>query len=823
MVSDSLTGNSLINGSEGSCTAVEKRFLRKEAKDRLTETVRAGCSLTGLSADEVRNRINEGKINVTSGDQRLTLSRIIRENVCTFFNLIFFLITISLCLVNAYQALTFLPVVISNILIGIVQEYRSAKALDRIKLMNAPLTKVIRGGKEIEISSKEIVLDDIVSFAGGDQLPADAVVLEGELLVNESLLTGEPDEILKQEGDILLSGSFAISGECLAGITSVGDDTYVAKMSAEAHRYRKQEQSEMIRSLDRLVKFIGIMIIPFGGLLMFTHYFVRNDSLGDSVTAACGAIIGMIPEGLYLLASVALAVSVLRLAKNSVLVHNMKSIESLARADILCVDKTGTITENTMEVQDCLPVFTSDGPAADARQLRGIAARFAAVMGQDSSTMKAMKETFRDVESASEDDERITPFSSVYKYSVARLDGQYYVLGAPEYLLPQNYGTYREQFDYWQQRGYRVVLLGTFPRRPEGRLTESVSPLGQILLHNPVRKNAPEIFRYFARQGVRIKVISGDSGMTASHIAMRAGIEGADAYLDAGDVSEEDLRLAAENFRIFGRVSPEQKRILIETMQGAGHTVAMTGDGVNDVLALRIADCSVALASGSDAAAYAAQMVLTDSDFARLPRVVDEGRRVVNNIQRTASLFLVKNIFSVLMTVAVILLRYRYPLQPSQVSLVGTFTIGLPAFFLALEENHDPIRGRFFSNVFAKALPAALTDFILILTLNYLAGIMQLSFNETSTISMIILALTGFILLVHVSLPMTVRHAVLCSAMVIGLAGGMFFFRNIVMTTLPGKNGLLILLAGAVLVFPLYYILGKLIKKCLIRSGFLQE
>ena len=772
----------------------------------------------GLTKEQVEERIRSGAVNTPPEGGTLSLKQIIRENVCTYYNLIFLLITISLCLVRAYQALTFLPVILANMLTGIIQEWRSMKALEEMKLMNESRVTVIRDGETVSIRSEEIVSDEIALLSGGDQIPADGEVVLGEALVNESLLTGEPDEIPKKAGDSLLSGSYLVSGSCRVRFLSVGEDSYVSRLSKEAHSVKKGEQSEMIRSLDRLVKVIGILIIPFAALLFYSHFYVQHNTLKQSVTATDAAIIGMIPEGLYLLASVAMAVSVGILSRNKVLVHNMKSIETLARADVLCVDKTGTITENTMKVDQLLPLG-ENAPEEDA--LRDLIRRYVSLMNPDSSTMKAMKEAFPPVgktkteNTDSGEEETVVPFSSVYKYSAACFDGNVYVLGAPELLLKETYAAYDPEIRYHAQRGYRVVLFGQTDRLPSGALDEAVSPLGLVLLSNPVREHANEIFSYFARQNVRVKVISGDSALTASEVARKAGIEGAQHKLDVSGLSDLKLASVCEYYTVFGRVSPQQKRVLIHAMKKAGHTVAMTGDGVNDVLALRDADCSVAMASGSDAAAHAAQMVLVDSDFSRMPSVVNEGRRVVGNIQRTASLFLVKNIFSVLMTLLVILLHFHYPLEPSQVSLISGFTIGVPAFLLSMEANREQIRGHFMSNVMRNAFPAGLTDFIAIAVTAAVGGYFGIRHDQLTTVCATLFGVVGSAHLFRVAMPMTLFHKVLWGVMTGGMILCMTFLGKTFMFVPLGVSAVILLVCAILLCVPLYLLMCIVVEKVL--------
>ncbi len=818
----------------------------------------------GLTEAQVQERIAQDAVNRAIEAPSKSKREIICSNIFTYFNLIFFVIAVMLIMVGSFRDLTFLPVIIGNTLIGIVQELRSKKVLDNLRILNAPKNTVVRGGAERQVPAEELVLDDIVVFAAGNQIPADAVVEEGELLVNESLITGEADSITKKKGDMLFSGSFVVSGQGRGRVERVGEDSYVSQLTLKAKEMNDEEVSEMIRSLDRLVKIIGVLIIPIAIILFSQQHFINNTSIKDSVTATVAAILGMIPEGLYLLASVALAVSVMRLAMQKVLVHNMKCIETLARVDVLCVDKTGTITDNTMTVKKALPLraglkmtweepTAEDGteePAAvpaksadhavaaqqgtDAAVAESAAAPqtpeipafsaeesaefelamgdFAAAMAADNITMKAIKDYFR--KRSGKRPEKVYSFSSATKYSGAIFEDASYVLGAPEFILRDRFGEYASQMEYWSLQGYRLLVFARYLGELDGKaLTGEVEPLGLLLLANPVRENAKETFSYFAEQGVEIKVISGDNPMTVSEVAKEAGIRGAEAYVDASSLSDDELVAAARRYAVFGRVTPDQKRTLVSALKDAGHTVAMTGDGVNDVLALKDADCSIAMASGSDAAAQVAQLVLLESDFSRMPAVVAEGRRVVNNIERTASLFLVKNIFSLFLSILSIVLMVNYPLEPSQISLISMFTIGIPAFVMSLEQNTERIKGHFLSNVLFKALPGGLTDFIVVSGLYLFCMEFGVGANDVSTSSTILLAIVGLMILYQIASPMTKYHWFLWFGMVAGLLYCMIFVSRIFAITSISKKCVMLLVIFAIITEPTFRYLSSGVKR----------
>ena len=731
---------------------------------------------SGLSAEQVRRRFAQGADNYKVESSTLSVSEIVRSNICTYFNLVFAVIAVLLAIVGAWSDMLFLPIIVANTCIGIIQEVHSKKVLDKLSILNAPHAVVIRDGKRQEIPADQLVLDDIVEFSAGSQIPADAKVVSGELQVNESLITGESDEIEKREGDSLLSGSFVVSGKACARLEKVGKDSYISKLTLQATKSKKGEQSEMIRSLNYLIMVMGIIIIPIG-IALFVQSFIYNEgTFHDSITGMVAAIIGMIPEGLYLLTSVALAVSSVRLAQKKVLIHDMKCIETLARVNVLCVDKTGTITEPGMHVYD---FSVLDG--TDQLEISQLLADFVAAQEKDNATMEALKAHFSNGSGMRA--RKVYSFSSETKYSGAVMnDGKSYVIGAPEFVLRGQFAQYQEQIATYSSKGYRVLVFaqyeGTLDRKP---LTEPVLPLCFVMLANPIRKGAKETFTYFAENDVDIKVISGDNPLTVSVIAAEAGIVGAERFVDASTLKEkEDYYRAVEEYTVFGRVTPSQKRMLVQALKEHKKTVAMTGDGVNDVLALKDADCSVAMASGSEAASNVAQLVLLDSDFSRMPSVVAEGRRVVNNIERTAALYIVKNIFSMLLAIFSVILMLDYPLEPSQVSLISMFTIGIPSFVLALEPNKELIRGHFLTNVLVRALPAGLTDFIVVSGLVIFCREFQVDLDCLSTSCTILVAIVGFMILHRIARPMNTGHIVMLVGVIAGwilcmLFGGSFF------------------------------------------------
>ncbi len=747
-------------------------------------------NITGLTDEEVRQRVEEGLTNRADISTDKTTKEIVISNVFTYFNLIFLVITILLIMVGSFRNLTFLPIIIGNTVIGIVQEIHAKKTLEKMSLLNAPRADVIRNGSVKQISTEELVKDDVILLTAGKQICADAVVISGNIQVNESLLTGEADEVEKTEGSTLMSGSFVVSGECYARLEKVGNESYISKLSLEAKSMGGKEQSEMIRSINLIVKWVGIVIIPIGLILFWQSHFVNGESITKSVTSTVAAIIGMIPEGLYLLTTVALALSTMKLARKKVLLHDMKSIETLARVDVLCVDKTGTITEPDMKLKE---IFLCKNSGADGTQtaltldeLKSLILDYANASVDNNATMLALKAYAADTLTNNTSALHRTAvsqqaFSSSLKYGSVTFSDGTYLLGAPEFIMHEGFARIEEEIIPYADKGDRVLLFARYDgENVENGINGSVTPLGFVALANPIRENAVKTFEYFKSQGVAIKVISGDNPRTVSRIAIQAGIESAESFVDAATLDTEDkIADAVNKYTVFGRVTPKQKKQLVKALQAKGHTVAMTGDGVNDILAMKDADCSVAMASGSEAAAQAAQVVLLDSDFAHMPDVVYEGRRVVNNIQRSASLFLVKNILSLLLSLFSVILMVTYPLEPAQVSLISMFTIGVPGFLLALEQNKDRIKGRFITNVMLKALPGGLTDVIAVGALVVCGEVFCISDASIGTIATLVLSVVGFMILFKISEPLNgMKYAVIIGN-IAGLVFSGFFLKKL--------------------------------------------
>ncbi len=775
---------------------------------------------TGLNTKQVNAYLAAGWDNAPVEPPSKSVREIILSNVITYFNIVFAVIALLLIIGGAFRHLTFLVVIVFNTAIGIVQELNAKRTLDKLTVLNAPKAMVVRNGKARSIPAADLVLDDIVIFSSGNQICADAVVLQGEVQVNESLLTGEADEITKRPGDHLMSGSHIVSGRCYTRLTNVGRDSYISKLTLEAKATREGEQSEMIRTLNRLLMIIGIAIIPIGITLFSQAFFLNGHTFKESISSMVAAVLGMIPEGLFLLCSVTLAVSTVRLAGKKVLVHDMKCIETLARVDVLCVDKTGTITENEMKIHHVhpLPGYVESLMSP----LEETIGDFAHAMSRDNITMAALQQHFK-VRSGKAADS-VTGFSSAFKYSSATFGRTSYVLGAPEFVLREEYKNYEKEIMDYSEQGYRVLVFCIYHGVPTGKaLTDGVTPLCLITLSNPIRENAPDTFRFFAENDVAIKVISGDNPVTVSKVAVQAGIRDAENFVDARSLdTEEDFADAVNRYTVFGRVTPDQKRILVRELKKSGHTVAMTGDGVNDVLALKDADCSVAMASGSDAACQAAQLVLLENDFSRMTDVVMEGRQVVNNLERSGSLFLVKNLFSLLMSIFSIVFSITYPLDPSQITLISTFTIGMPGFFLSQVPDHNRIEGQFLSNILLRALPAGLTDAMIVGALVVFGQVFSVDSVDVATACTILLAIVGFMILFQISKPMNSFKWVILGVSIAGLLFCAFALGDLFSITSMSKRCIMLFLMFSICTEPLFRYLTKLVRLCRIGWRYLK-
>ena len=761
---------------------------------------------TGLTGQQARELLEGGWGNVPVESPTKSDREIVRENVFTYFNLIFLILAGCLLIVGDWKNMTFLIVVAANAAIGIVQQIRAKRTIDKLTLLSESKVTAIRDGTAVPVSAHELVRGDIIELSAGCQIPADGVLVSGSVQVNEGLITGEGDAITKNRGDTLLSGSFVLSGVCRCRLELVGADAYAARLTLAAKRDGAiAPKSEMMRSLDRLIRFIGVALIPIGITLFYNQYFRQGQALEQAIPSTVAALCGMIPEGLFLLTSVALAVSVVRLARNRTLIHEMNSIETLARVDVLCVDKTGTITSPDMAVREV--VSLSSAPVED------ILAAFYTAMPADNDTARAIQAAFP--KSPGWTAEGTVPFTSAQKWSAVTFrDKGTFVLGAPEYILGDRLDDLSGRIGEYTRVGCRVLLLARCDRAEAGMLTGTPDPLALVVLENPIRESAPEVFRYFREQGVAVKVISGDDPVTVSAVAAQAGIPGSEHWVDARSLqTEQDIRRAVGQYTVFGRVAPNQKQQLVRALQAAGHTVAMTGDGVNDVLALKDADCGIAMASGAEAAAQVAQLVLLDSDFSALPMVVAEGRRVINNIQRAASLYLVKNILSFFLAIISLIGSLPYPFVPIQLTLISALTIGIPSFFLALEPNHDLVTGHFMGNVLRKALPGGLTGIAVILYAELFSYATSITMGELSTICVALMTMNGLTAIYYAARPLNKLRSALIAVMAVTAVVCMFTQQTLFNLTPLSLVGWLILVALLVMVYPFQTTLHVLAEK----------
>ena len=689
--------------------------------------------MTGLTDEQVNARIAEGKVNADENPNTRTYKQIVRENTLTFFNFLNLVLLVLVLLVGSYKNAFFVCIIIINTLIGIAQEIRAKKTIDKLAILTARKSVVIREGQKWTVPTEELVLDDVVCLKTGDQVPADARILEGGLEVNESLLTGESDNLPKNEGDELFSGSFVTSGEACCQIIHVGKDNYAAQITSEAKEF-KRHNSELKNSLNAILKVISIIIVPLGALLFYKQYYIVGDTFRDSVVSMVAGVLGMIPEGLVLLTSVALTLGALVLANKKTLVQELYCIETLARVDTLCLDKTGTITEGTMCVERVEPYVStgrvetaatesepSESPEAEAQgqvaadpafgdDINTVMGNMMYVLKDQNATIDALRKRFPAKQDMTP--EHVIPFSSDRKYSGAVFEEKgTYLMGAAQFLFPEDNEELAEKCQAYAEEGLRVLVLAHSSQNAEGtELPEGLEPLALMLLTDVIREEAPDTLAFFDSQEVDLKVISGDDPVTVAAIARRAGLKNADSYVDATTLTtEEALQDAVAQYSVFGRVTPQQKKAMVQALQAQGHTVAMTGDGVNDVLALKEADCSIAMAQGSDAAKNIANVVLLDSNFASMPHIVNQGRRVVNNIRTAASMFLIKTMFSVMLSLLTIFFGNAYPFEPIQMSLISACAVGIPTFLLAQENNYEKIDHTFLRHVFINAFPAAIT------------------------------------------------------------------------------------------------------------------
>lgn len=720
----------------------------------------------GLSAEQVKQLAAEGKINGDPSTPTKSVGEIIRTNTLTFFNLVNVILGVLVLLTGSFKNCLFLGVIFCNTVIGIFQEIRAKKVIDKLSLISAPKVTVLRDGQVNELHSAEIVLGDLMLLNTGRQVCSDCTVLEGECEVNESLITGESDPVLKKDGDQLLSGSFIVSGSVKAEVIRVGADNFASKITAGA-KYLKKSNSVMLRSLDRIIKTIAICIVPMAIGLFLNAILVSQQATDRAIVSTVAALIGMIPEGLYLLASVVMAVSVIRLAARKTLAQDMYCTETLARVDTLCLDKTGTITEGIMQVEGT-ELLQEDFPLDKAMTA------FCACMTDDNPTFNAVKSRWG---GGTSNPVRTLPFSSARKWSGAEFAEGSFIFGAPEFVLREGYEQIREQCEKAQDEGLRVLLASYSKNKFNGHdLPESIIPAALIFIGDVIRQEAPDTLAYFEKQGVDIKIISGDNPVTVSRIARRAGVKNAELAVDASALGDDEIFEAARKYSVFGRVTPDRKLALVKALKAQGHTVGMTGDGVNDVLALKEADCSIAMQSGSDAAKHVSSLVLLDGNFASMPKVVAEGRRSVNNIQRSGTLFLTKTVYAFLLALIFMFLPLPYPFEPIQLTLISVTTIGIPSFFLALEPNTEIIKGQFIRNILRLAFPRGVAVAFCAIASVLVSQFIGLPISVMSTLTAYTVAAVGFLALFRIMKPLRLWKIGLLAGLMAVFAGAAALF-----------------------------------------------
>lgn len=756
----------------------------------------------GLTAEQVHLREQEDLFNYDTTVPTKSIGTIVRENICTLFNLINAILALAIISVGSYKNMLFMGVVLSNLCIGIFQEIRAKRTIDKLSLLHAAKATVIRDGQQLELPLQKIVLDDVLLLQNGNQAPVDCVILEGQCEVDESFLTGESDAVYKKAGDTVLSGSIIISGTCRARADKIVEDTYISSISKEA-KYYKKTKSEIMQTLNRIIGVISLIIVPVGFILLYNQLQLDGNTYTEAVVQTVAALIGMIPEGLVLLTSTVLAVSVVRLARQQVMVQDLYCIESLARVDTLCLDKTGTLTQGNLLVSGMEPLNTH--PV----QMSVILHNFTAALEDNNATFWALRQTYPPqldwiVQEA-------FPFSSKYKWSAATFQERgTYILGAAEFVYPHSDRTFQQKLAELAEE-HRVLLLA-WTEQPvtAGHLPADVTPVGFVLLKDQLRTAARQTLEYFNQQDVDIKVISGDSAHTVAGIAREAGVPNWQNYLDMTTVqSAEQLQQAAQQYTVFGRVTPEQKKQLVQALQQTGHTVAMTGDGVNDVMALKQSDCSIAMAAGTDAARNVSQLVLLESNFDSLPQILGEGRRSINNIQRSASLFLVKTIYATLFALIFLFVQLPYPFIPIQLTLISCVTIGIPSFLLALEPNNERVQGRFLLNILSKALPGGLTIVANLILILLFSLYFHFTAEEISTLCVFLTGFTGFLVLRRICLPFNRNRLIMYVLLVAAFIAAVIL--------LPGLFSIVLLKPGAfafMLCFlPLDYLLFRSIFK----------
>lgn len=770
----------------------------------------------GLTEEQVNTRVKENLVNHDTTIPTKTIGQIIWSNLITPFNLLNLCLAVAVFFTGSFKNLLFMGVVISNSVISIIQEIRSKKIIDRLSVLASKKVTVIRDSLKQHIGIDEIVLDDVIVYETGNQVITDSIILEGECEVSEAFITGESDAIEKKKGDRILSSSFIMSGKCTIQVEHIGLDNYAAKITHDA-KYMKKSHSEIMSVINKIVKIISFIIVPVGCLLFYRQISISGNTIKEAIIHTVAALVVMIPEGLVLLTSMVFAVSIIRLAKYKVLVQELYCMEMLARTDVICLDKTGTLTEGTMEVVDLLPYNHHE-----SKQIQAILADFTQNITDHNATIEAIRNQYSQGNAWKSD--YFIPFSSKRKWSAVHFENEgSYILGAPEFILKNIEPSLKEKINFYSEEHRVVGIFHSKQQISKDTLPKKLELIALLFIKDKIRKEAKQTLEYFKKQGVQIKIISGDHVKTISNIAASLQIDDYDKAIDVSELSDKALEEAASQYTIFGRVSPEQKKKLILALKKQDHTVAMIGDGINDVLALKEADCSVAIASGSDGARNVAKLVLLDSNFDAMPRVVEEGRRSINNIERSSSLFLTKTIYATLMAILFLFIHMPYPFEPIQLTLISVATIGIPSFVLALEPNYERIKGKFFENILRNSVPTALTVIFHIVVLSLLSHFRIFPLEQISSLAVLLTAFTGILLLYKLCIPFDWMRRTLWFGMIV-LFGVQFCFLKKFYSIVPFSLTMLgtasILMGVGIFVFAL---LEKWISKQLLHSKFLRK
>lgn len=762
----------------------------------------------GLNDIEVKERIKEGKINYDTTIKTKSTLEIFKTNICTLFNFLNLFLGFLVLITGSYKNLLFLGTIFCNTIIGIIQELKSKKTIDKLSLISKSKTTVLRNSKEIQIENNEIVIDDIIIMQSGNQIVTDCIILDGTIEVNESQITGEIEPIKKQKNDEILSGSYVVSGTCKAKVIRVGKENYTYKISKDA-KYIKPISSEIMKSLKKIIKFISLIIIPIGIIFFIKQIHLEQNTINNAIINTVAALIAIIPDGLMLLTSTVMAISVVKLSKHKVLIQELYCIENLARVDTICFDKTGTLTKGIMKVVDYIEIENAE--------VEEIIKEICYHLDNNNPTMNALISKYG--KSNKSKLKKQIPFSSERKYSAITLENdKTYIIGAPEFILkniPINIKNIIKE-----NENKRLILLATSKEElKDNDLPNNIKPLGIFIIEDEIRKEAKKTIEFLLKNDVDIKIISGDNPKTVSEIAKKLELSFYNSYIDTNNMNEEELKEIALKYSIFGRTTPQSKKILIKTLQENNKTVAMIGDGVNDVLALRQSDCAIAMKNGSEAARNVSELVLLNSDFAAIPKIIKEGRRTINNVERSASLFITKTLYAMLLLVLFLFVKYPYPFMPIQLTLTSVFTIGIPSLILALEPNNERIKGKFLINVIKKAFPTALTIIFSIILLLITTEITNINQKETSTIGIILIGTIGFMHIYRISKPLNILRTTLLISMITAFTISTLKLENLFSLSIINNKLLSIYLILLLFSYLFLNLIIKILEKYIIKEG----